>query len=646
MATEAQLKQALLVAHRKGDKRAADLFAAEIKKMRLASQTPAQSIPIFDNAGNPIEPDAPMPKRETTLKEDIIGAGETAATALTGATTGALGYVQGLGTGLVDTIAAGEFGTQKGVDRIAETAGRFAAQGAYTPKTEAGQRQVAALGEAASMLPPTVAGFSPAQLAGAGQAARASMQVTPTAVRETAQVARQALPSRGAQSSRSIGAAEVPAEIVQLQKFQDLPTPVPVTMSDIATGDERFKWKQIENEYAKDAENGAELRDIAARKNAAIQQNFEDFIDMTGTTVPEGQYQYITGEKVRGALQEGKREGKVRVTAAYQRAREAGELEQPIPQERVDVISNFINDSRAERANAPVLSSFVDEVVNVRGLGTGSIEDGTFRISNLTLDQAETLRQRLRKLQNDANSADVAAASQIRTLIDQAQEGLGGNFFKSARKVAKQEFDKYENNTIIKSILSNKGKSNDPKVAAEQIVQKAVFGGSVDDLDNFRLTLMKSGAKGMEAWRDVQAATLRTIRDEALRGKSTVDTAGLVKAQAGTINKLVDNLDKNGKLNKLFGKKGADQLRLLREVSGHIAEQMPGTLNTSNTAAAWVMFMRDIPVIGKATTAIEKTIPLVRDARLRSKINKAINVDKTLKQKGIDPEKYGLKPQK
>jgi len=607
-------------------------------------RTPAESIPIFDDQGNPIEVDIPgANKPEQASALNFLGPAEAIATV----GTGLLSSLQGAGTGLVDSVTSGAFLEGKGPEMVQQSIQDYTQAGTYRPKTQAGQDIVGAIGKVGENLPPVIAGFSPAQMAIAGQSARASSQVAPTVAREAAQAAKQALPAiKPASSVRSMGAAEVPEEVVQYMKFQDLPVKIPVTMADIASGDERFVWKQLENENMKDAENGAKLREKAAQKNAAVQDNFEAFIDKTETTIPEGQYALLTGDKVRESLKSGKAEGKARVTSAYQRAREAGELSAPIPQERLDAVSAFVNENRADRGAASILSKFADEVVNIRELGTGSIDDGTFKLGQITLDQAETLRQRVNKLKNSADAKDLAYAARINSLIDQAQEGLGGNLFKSARKQAKQEFDKYENNVIIKDILANKGRSNDPKVAAEQIVQKAVFGGSVNDLDNFRLTLMKSGSKGVEAWKDVQAATLRTIRDEALRAKSTVDTAGLVKAQAGTINKMVDNLDKNGKLNKIFGKQGADQLRLLKEVSARIAEQMPGTLNTSNTASSMVMFLRNLPVVGRVTTTLESLKPLVADAKLRAKINQAVNVEKTLKKKGIDVEKYMEKPQK
>ncbi len=139
-------------------------------------RTPAESIPIFDDKGNPIEADVPQPKQPMSVGQNIVGAIEVVPTAVSGMTTGVLGFAQGLGTGLVDAIASGEFGTQQSADKVARTAQEYAARGVYDPRSEAGQQIVGAIGEAASALPPTMAAFTPAQATGALQAAGRTAQ--------------------------------------------------------------------------------------------------------------------------------------------------------------------------------------------------------------------------------------------------------------------------------------------------------------------------------------------------------------------------------------------------------------------------------------------------------------------------------------
>ncbi len=633
-----------------GDNPPTQQDAEEIFAQYQSSKPSTNEQPSLDQSGMPqlsinenpaTTGGAVQPEKQYGL-QDLAAPLEVAATV----GTGALSSLQGVATGIVDLITSGKIGTEEGAKLIEQSMQDYARAGTYQPKSQSAQDAVQFAGETLGALPPVIGGFSPSQLAAAGQSAKMTAQVAPTLARESAQVAKQTMQSAipQASSARSMGAAEVPGEVVQYQKFQDLPVKVTPTMSDLAVGDDRFAWKQLENEMSKDEMLGKEIRNAAARKNSEIQQNFEAFIDMTGTKLPETNYQYATGNKVVDALYGGLQADKKRVNTAYNVARQKGELAAPVPQERLDAISKFINDNRAKRTNAPVLQGFVDEAF-VKEVGDGSLADGTFRLKPMTIEQAETMRQEVNRLTDQSNGADIGYASELKKMIDDAQEGLGGNAFKSARKQARQMYDKYENYQLIDQLLSEKKGYKDARVPAEMVVQKAVMSGSVDDLKQFRSVLQRSGADGMAAWREVQAAVLRSIRDEAVKGKSTVDNTGLIKAQAGAINKAVDSLDKNGKLNLIFGKRDADKLRLLSEVSSRVAEQMPGTYNSSNNMA-WISVLRKIPLMGTAIDVTQEAASLVRDSKTRAKVRQAVNVEKTLKKQGIDVEQYKQKPQK
>ncbi len=578
----------------------------------------------------------PQQQPERSLADKAIGVGEAALSTLTGMTGGAVGGIVGTGLGVYGDLT-NNLTPEQAQALMAEEAARWT----YQPRTDAGQEYVKNVGEVLGALPAASGIAAELQAGGmaarqAGQAARAGLDV---AGGQAAKLAPKPATQNGA---LSVGAAQVPEEVVQFQKFQELPTPVTPTMSDLATGDARFAWKQFENEIAKDEQLGKASRDAAALKNSQIQQNLEQFIDMTGSELPETNYQYATGNKVVDALYKGLEADKAKVTKAYKAAEANGELQGLIPQDRLDAVSSFVNENRAKRTNAPVLKGFVDEAF-VKEVGEGSIEDGTFRLKPMTIKQAEEMRQEVNRLVDSSNGQDLHYAGQIKQMIDDAQEGLGGTAYKIARKLNKQMKDKYENTQLIDALLSEKKGYKDAKVAPELVVQKAVMSGSVDDLKQFKTTLMKSGADGMAAWKDVQAAVLRSIRDEALKGKSVVDNTGLIKAQAGALSKAIGNLDKNGKLDLLFGKKDAAKLKLLGEVSERIAQQMTGTFNSSNNMA-WISMLRKVPVLGGVTDALENGISIVKNRQLSNKAQEAVNFEKTLKKQGIDLSKYKAQP--
>lgn len=542
-----------------------------------------QAAPAVDESGmpqlsmneNPATTGAP-PKPETGFIEDVVGLAETIGTLGTGATTGALGYVQGVGTGLVDAISAGEFGTQQGVQRVADTAQRYAERGTYAPRTQAGQEIAGAVGEAAALLPPTLAAFSPAQVAGAGQAARASIQAARPVVTEAAQ---SIMPAQQA-SARSIGAAEAAGGLEAQRRARAANQPVPMQLSKgQATQD--FAQQQFERETAKRQEEGAPIREFMNEQLSRAAQNFDAYLDDIGTQLPDTAFRLQTGQKVDEALRKRATADKARIRVAYKEAEKAGETNEPVS---LQSVAQYLNDNRAEAGLAPIMQA-VAKQIEVQGVGKGSLMDGTLQIGEMTLNDAERLRKSVNKFSSGADANNLRVASEIKQLIDQSTEGAGGQKYQAARKLRKQYADNYERTEIIKNILGSKRGSNDRKIALEDIVDRAVTNGSVEDLSNVRRLLQTQGQEGMAAWKELQAATIRSIRDEAMSniGQSSDGTQIISPAK---LNKAVMRLDENGKLEKIFGKKGAERIKDLNASVKDAFVAQPGTVNTSNTSSA------------------------------------------------------------
>jgi hypothetical protein len=568
--TEEKLKAALIQAHNKGDKQAAQLFANKIKELR--AQQPVQQnnvIPVGTGANTQLVDITRQPQQQadTSLGEKIVGGLEAGATLATGTTSGALGY----GVGAVRGLANQAFG-----DFSAEQARQLAEQSAaeltYSPRTRAGQEAVGNIADVAATLPPVVAGFTPQQLAGAGQSARASAQA--------ARGAPDMMPQRQPQAmgGLSVGAAEVPADQVRIAQSQDLPVPLPLTKG-MASQD--FAQQRFERETAKDPEMGAPIRERMNLLNQGINQNIDEFISATGTQLPETAWRLETGNKVIQALDKGYQAENKKVKAAYEAARAKGETQEVID---VSPLADYLNESRVDVTVAPVVGAIAREAERL-GVGQGKIEDGTFRILPMTVDQSETLRQRVNALTDSKNGQDLRRAGQIKSIIDQSQEQASGQIFKSARKQRQQLANKYENLAIIDQLLDTKGQYNDQRIAAENVINKAVISGSVEDLKNLRRVLSTAGEGGLEALTEVRAAALRHIRDEATRNVGR-DPSGNPLISASGMDRAVKALDKDGKLNLLFGRQEAAKIRLLNDVAKDILVSQPDAVNRSNTTSA------------------------------------------------------------
>jgi hypothetical protein len=131
-----QLYQALRNADAAGDTAAAKKLADYIKTLPQQQASPADQIPGSGNAlagnRNVGKPD------ESSFLDKVTGGIEAARSTVSGATTGALGYIGGALGGLAGSIATGEYGTQQGAQRVSEAAHDGAAKLTYQPQTDKG----------------------------------------------------------------------------------------------------------------------------------------------------------------------------------------------------------------------------------------------------------------------------------------------------------------------------------------------------------------------------------------------------------------------------------------------------------------------------------------------------------------------------
>jgi hypothetical protein len=130
----------------------------------------------------------------------------------------------------------------------------------------------------------------------------------------------------------------------------------------------------------------------------------------------------------------------------------------------------------------------------------------------------------------------------------------------------------------------------DRQVALEDVWSHAIMKGSLDDVRHVRRVLQTGGEEGQQAWRELQGQTLNWIKDEATKNVAT-DTRGNPIVSAAQLNKAIRTLDADGKLDFMFGKRGAQQLRDINELAKVVFTSPPGSVNSSNTAsvllAAW-----------------------------------------------------------
>jgi hypothetical protein len=627
MATLQQLETALKNADAAGDMDAARKLAAVISRAR---QDVSNQIP------DTVVPETQQPYVEPSIGEKIVGAGETALTLGTGAAGGTVGMIGGALKGLAEQLLSGQFGTQQAAKAVEQSAMQGAQALTYAPRTQAGQEQVQAVGEVLQNVPPIIPGVGPigavasstkaAMPAIAATTARVAAPVVQATKRAAAKVAepiRDMLP--GAESKRptpgtpaSGGAAGVDMGTLRQAKAEELPVPIKLTEGQKTR---QFEQTRFERETAKLPEVGEPLRERFAQQNKQLTQNLDAFIDMTGAEAPDLRSVGIAVDK---ALRDRAARDKVKIRTLYKDAEKAGELEAPVV---LSEVTDFLKLNAPEAAVANVLGFAKDKAIQ---LGIAAEDSaGNLVAQPAPLKNVELFRRSINSATN-AEPTNIRFASELKGIIDSSTEGLGGNLYKQARQARSRYAHDYENIGVVKQILGLKRGSEDRAVALEHVLNRSIIepSTSLDTVRQVRRLLQTEGDAGKQAWRELQGGTLQYIKDQALKNVAP-DQFGNRIVSPAQLDRVLTQLDKTGKLDFVFGKKGAEQLRTINDVAKDVLTVPPGTVNTSNTASVLAGLM-DVAISGTSgvpapiMTSARLLTKSIKDAKTRSRIKKAL----------------------
>lgn len=649
MATIAQLEEGLRRAYEGGNMDYARILGTELVRAR---KDPVNQIPGIQVQGT--APAAPEP----TLADRAIGTGEAALTLATGATGGTLGMIGGTLKGLAEQLLSGNFGTPEAANLVERSAQQGAEALTYAPRTQQGQVQAAAAGDALANLVP-VAAVAPG-LAPASASARAASPLRATAqaavegtVRDVAGQPAAAAAARGIDAAARVadlGAQKITTlprrALESLRRDPDATTPGTQASggsagTDMATqrrvlaesfgftGESALTSGQasrnaaqlkFEIETAKMPKEGAPLRQRIINQNETALRFFDDAIDKTGAEAPSLR---AVGQSVDDALVRQYRNDRAKVRVMYKAADVAGETETPVT---LTSVVEHLNEAAPDAATAPLI-----DVARRRALRTGVASqgaDGELVALPVTLRRAETFRQSIGDA-NDFTPTNTRQASIIKALIDEATEGLGGDLYKSARKERARLAQNYEDRAAIAKLLNNKKGTSDRLVAFEDVFDHSIIKGSLDDVRNTRRVLHRSGEQGQQAWRDLQGQAMQWIKEKATPSVAK-DSSGNSVISAKGLDDAVKALDTDGRLDFIFGRRGAQRLRDLNDLTQYVRTVPPeSAINTSNTAItlsafADVVFSGLTATPAPVTTAAALVLKYVKDAKLRRRILDAL----------------------
>jgi hypothetical protein len=534
-------------------------------------------------------PNPPIVKPKRTMMENVQALYEVPATMLSGAALTVPSAVSALVTG--------------------EAPMAMAQRNMFQPRSGASQDVLQSIGSAfeASKLPPVMpTGMLPSY-------AR-MVQGTPPQARQMGQAVQEAGP-RIAQALRKepqptmsgVGAAQTPEAVVRSQMAEQLRVPIKLTKGQATRelGQQQFEIETAKT-YPQDV--GKPIIQAKLDQNQRILSNFDAFIEPLGAKTAAPMNLYEVGKVVDSAVVKRANEAKKKIRDAYKLADEAGET-----QELIDVrpLQTYLNGLEAEAINAPIITSAKMKLDTLAPNGQVSI------------NQLEEVRKMVGRL-SGSTPTNGEFGREITKLIDASTEGKGGNLYQDARKLRANYAREFENVGVVDKLLSKKAGTTDRAVALEDVFNHAILKGSLDDVKAISRTLKRAGPEGQQAFRELLAQTLEHMR-EGITKNIQRDANNNPIVSAKQFDTIVRNLDASGKLDYLFTKKGAEEIRNLRDTAITVYD-VPQGINTSNTSSALTkVFDKLLQKIPFAGPMVEAGTEALEKQKLSKQVKEAVN---------------------
>jgi hypothetical protein len=593
----------------------ADVIAQAQKLYKLQSATggtnissDVPSVITAQNRGSqmPTEPQSSMMDKLKALYEVPAAIG-----------SGMIAQPVGAAYGALRGMTSPQYGTQQGIAQARQAGGELAQRLQYQPTSPVSQDVLQNISGAveSAKLPPYMGniGAIPSAIQ-AGNVARPAinqtMQTAKPAVNTMAQTLRKEAPTMS-----GVGAAELPEAVVRAQMAEQLRVPIKLSKGQATRelGQQQFEAETMKT-YPEDV--GRPLILAQELRNAQIGQNLDAYVDATGAKVANEFYFRPTGEAVDTALRESATAGRKAYKNAYDVARASEEGQQKV---NVQNIISQLDDMEPEASNAPVITAAKMKLEKLSKNG------------EMTLNAIEEVRKMVNRLSKDSPS-NMEFGGDIKKMIDTATENAGGDLFKEARKLRTKFANEFENIGLIDDLLSNKPNSKDRVVAMEKVFDKSVMQSDLDSLKALGYSLKKT-EKGQQAWAEIKGQTLSYLRDSITKGIQT-DSLGQRTFNPKQFDIIVKNLDKSGKLDYLFSKSGAQEIRNLRDTVININSTASG-INTSNTSSAVNKVLDS--VLKKVAAKLPIGGPMIEaGAEAVEKKNIAKKVEKSLEFKAKD----------
>ena len=414
--------------------------------------------------------------------------------------------------------------------------------------------------------------------------------------------------------------AASPEAMIRVARAQSLRHPVTLTKGG-ASGD--FPDQQAESILNMSPTEGAAIRAHNAEINKALTENLKSVSTNQRPTVTDP---YHAGKAFQQALGKAEDASLTKVGQLYDKAELTGGNQPVDPQPMIDGLMKHLDDLVVDNDAKPALSML--NVLKRMGLATVD-SSGNILPTGKTLTATEAMA-----LYKSANQKYVQGSNSSRILGDlkrgilEALDNTGssaGSDFKAATAAFKAHAEKFDNPKLVSALLRVTKGTDDPIVASENVLDKIVMKGSIDDIKNIKATLASSDKtvrkEALQAWRNMRAATADFLLEKAYMGNSVNVAQERVISGSNIIN-AVKQLGGGGaaksealgwmKIEAIMGKKTANELKNIVQVSLDATRKVNGAATTSGTAERLAAILGHVPLAKPAAIVVKAAMSGVK----------------------------------
>jgi len=496
-----------------------------------------------------------LPQREVSLRDRLMGIVETPAIVAGGLAAAIPTFVARVGGELY-----GGRGTPQG-KAMGESAAKTVAAQFYQPRTTTGPELVSQAADFLGSIPPTPltsAGTALSTLT--GPAVNQLRPIVTQAIAPAKNLLVSALQREPAAVMPGMGAAETSAAALRQERAQS--QNIRLTKGEQVP---ELDLQQFESDIVKkNPELGKPLIEFKAGQKQDIIDQFERLAGETGAQYADPANARAVGNIVDKALVNEFDKKFKAYKAKYNIADNAGETLQEVPYKNIiDFIEQKTPTMRQKLD--PILDSVAESL---------KMNDPTNK-GTISIRALEDIFQEVGKVKGSPNAKD------LKSLIDQATEGAGGDLYRQSRTARRQLANEFDNNYRVAKLLDTRGKYADRAVALDDVFKHVVLDGSLEEMRTVTKLLKKAGPEGQQAYKELQGQTIEHLKDILMKGEGELKLNS--ELSFAKFKSAIDSLNREGKLEYMYGKAGRDKLMDLRATVQDALVKDPRAVNWSNS---------------------------------------------------------------